>query len=106
MPCQKEATAPAAPWLSRSLANYYGHVIHLRTPYTTPVLLPFRLPARQARTRQNQRARGAGDVHSKEASMTGRNKRASLRVRLAIAAAVLVGGGAAAVAGVTATHSN
>ena len=38
--------------------------------------------------------------------MTGRNKRASLRVRLAVAAAVLVGGGAAAVAGVVATHSN
>ena len=38
--------------------------------------------------------------------MSGRNKRASLRVRLAVAAAVLVGGGAAAVAGVVATHSN
>ena len=37
--------------------------------------------------------------------MTGRNKRASLRVRLAVAAAVLVGGGAAAAVGV-ATHSN
>jgi len=38
--------------------------------------------------------------------MTGRNKRASLRVRLAVAAAVLVGGGAAAAVGVAATHSN
>jgi len=38
--------------------------------------------------------------------MTGRNKRASLRVRLAVAAAVLVGGGAAATVGVVATHSN
>ena len=37
--------------------------------------------------------------------MTGRNKRAALRVRLAVAAAVLVGGGAAAAVGV-ATHSN
>ena len=37
--------------------------------------------------------------------MTGRNKRASLRVRLAVAAAVLVGGGAVAAVGV-ATHSN
>lgn len=37
--------------------------------------------------------------------MTGRNKRAPLRVRLAVAAAVLVGGGAAAAVGV-ATHSN
>ncbi|HXT90328.1 MAG TPA: hypothetical protein VN714_13835 [Trebonia sp.] len=38
--------------------------------------------------------------------MTGRNKRASLRVRLAVAAAVLVGGGAAGVVGIAATHSN
>ena len=37
--------------------------------------------------------------------MTGRNKRASLRVRLAVAAAVLVGGGAAAAVAVAA-HSN
>ncbi len=37
--------------------------------------------------------------------MTGRNKRAALRVRLAVAAAVLVGGGAAAAVGV-ATHNN
>ena len=36
--------------------------------------------------------------------MTGRNKRASLRVRLAVAAAVLVGGGAAAAVGVAASH--
>ena len=37
--------------------------------------------------------------------MTGRNKRASLRVRLAVAAAVLVGGGAVTAVAV-ATHSN
>ena len=37
--------------------------------------------------------------------MTGRNKRASLRVRLAVAAAVLVGGGSAAAVGI-ATHNN
>lgn len=35
----------------------------LRAPYTTPISLPFRWRTGQSRSRQNQRARRAGDVH-------------------------------------------
>src|SRR6202034_2959510 len=53
-----------------------------------------------------ERARWAGVVHTKEASMSKRGiSRAATRVRLAVAAAVLAGVGAAGVVAVSASHS-
>jgi hypothetical protein len=48
----------------------------------------------------------AGDIHPEEASMSKRRTgRASIRVRLAVAAAVIAGGGAAGVVAISASHS-
>ena len=78
----------------------------LRDPWITAALAA---AAGAGSCRQNPTGARGGRRPSKEASMISRNRRgirrASMRVRLAVAAAVLVGGGAAGVVAVAASHN-
>src|SRR5579862_4769852 len=78
----------------------------LQAPYATPISPTFRSRTGQSRSRQNPTGALGGRRPRKEASMIGKRgiRKASTRIRLAVAAAVLVGGGAVGIVAVAANH--